>query len=150
MASRKPLVIVGGEKQELPSNDDLSITKSVQIIVFPKSDSVTSGTFKSEPIYIPLELDGANLIGVFAAVDVSGTGSVTSIQVRNVTKSANMLSTELTIDSGEKTSGTAATPAVIDTLNDHVSSNDELAINITLVPATAPKGLIVILRFRVP
>jgi hypothetical protein len=61
-----------------------------------------------------------------------------------------MLSTKLTIDSGETGSDTAATPAVINTSYDDVATNDLLRIDIDAISTTAPKGLIVTLEFRLP
>ena len=61
-----------------------------------------------------------------------------------------MLSTKITIDSGETGSDTAATAAVIDTSNDDVASWDVLRIDVDAVSTTAAKGLIVTLEFRLP
>jgi hypothetical protein len=58
-----------------------------------------------------------------------------------------MLSTKLTIDSGETGSDTAAAAAVINTSNDHVNTNDMLRIDIDAVHTTAAQGLIVTLGF---
>lgn len=95
------------------------------------------------------DMGGMNLVRVFAGVStVSSSGAVT-VQVRNVTQSADMLSTALTIDSGEKSSLTAATPAVIDTANDDVAAGDEIRIDVDGA-GTGAKGLLVKLWFAYP
>ena len=61
-----------------------------------------------------------------------------------------MLSTKLTIDSGETGSDTAATPAVIDANNDDVALHDLLRIDVDATATTKAKGLIVTLGFGLP
>lgn len=97
---------------------------------------------------VPKELDGMDLVDCEATVYTAGTTNTTDIQIRNKTDSVDMLSTKLTIDSGETDSSTAATPAVIDTDNDDVAEADVLAIDIDQVSDTAPKGLVISLTFK--
>ena len=61
-----------------------------------------------------------------------------------------MLSTKLTIDSGETGSNTAATAAVIDTTKDDVATNDVLRIDYDQVSTTAPLGSVITLGFDPP
>lgn len=96
---------------------------------------------------IPPELNGMVITGVFAAVITAGTTNTTDIQIRNVTDSVDVLSTKLTIDSGETTSATAAAAAVINTSNDDVATNDIFAIDVDAVSTTPAKGLIVRITF---
>ena len=91
-----------------------------------------------------------DLVDVHAEVITAGTTGTTDIQIHNVTQAADMLSTKLTIDSGETGSDTAAAAAVIDTANDDVAENDMLRIDIDAVSTTAAQGLIVTLGFRLP
>mgnify|MGYP000968168542 CR=1 FL=1 len=99
---------------------------------------------------IPEELNGMNLIGVAATVYTAGTTNTTDIQIRNKTDSVDMLSTKMTIDSGETDTSTAATPAVIDTTKDDVVTGDVLAVDIDAISTTAAKGLYIELRFALP
>lgn len=99
---------------------------------------------------VPAELNGMNLTGVAATVYTAGTTNTTDIQIRNKTDSADMLSTKITIDSGETDTSTAATAAVIDTTKDDVVTGDVLAIDIDAVSTTAAKGLYIELRFELP
>jgi hypothetical protein len=77
---------------------------------------------------IPAALNGWNISSV-AASRKSGTG-VPAFQIRNVTDAVDVLSTKLTIDSGETDSSTAATPAVINTSTDDVATADQFAIDV--------------------
>lgn len=74
---------------------------------------------------IPSDFNGWNITAVAAVCD-SGTG-VPAFQLRNVTDSVDVLSTKVTIDSGEVSSYTAATAPVIDTTKDDVASGDRFA-----------------------
>jgi hypothetical protein len=56
----------------------------------------------------------------------------------------------MTIDSGETSTSSAATPAVIDTSKDDVATGDVIAIDVDAISTTAAKGLIVNLIFRLP
>jgi hypothetical protein len=121
----------------------------VQARVIEFTTDITTGDGK-DYIHIPTEMDGMNLVGLHAEVITAGTTGTTDIQVHNVTQAADMLTTKLTIDSTETGSDTAATAAVIDTANDDVAENDVLRIDVDAVSTTAPKGLIVTLKFKLP
>ncbi len=110
---------------------------------------VATGDGKAD-FHVPSTLNGMNLVDVHAEVITAGTTNTTDIQIANVTQSADMLSTKLTIDSAESGSDTAAAAAVIDTGEDDVQTNDMLRIDVDAVSNTAPKGLIVTLTFRLP
>jgi hypothetical protein len=92
-------------------------------------------------------LNGANLSSVYAKVITAGTTGTTDIQIHNATDAQDMLSTKITIDSGETGSDTAAAAAVINTSYDDVATNDLLRIDIDAISTTAPKGLVIRLRF---
>ena len=91
-----------------------------------------------------------NLVAVAAAVNASGTTGTTDIQVHNVTDANDMLSTVMTIDSGETDTSTAATAAVINASNDDVATGDIIRIDVDAVSTTPPTGLVVELQFRLP
>ena len=98
-------------------------------------------------MHVPPVLDGLNLTYVHARCITAGTTNTLDVQIYNLTQTADMLSTVLTIDSGETGSDTAATPAAIDTGNDDVAVNDVLRVDIDAIHTTAGKGLIVTLGF---
>ena len=76
--------------------------------------------------FIPPGLNGWNITFV-GAVRASGGTGVPALQLRNITDGVDVLSTKVTIDSGEVYSGTAATPAAIDTSKDDVATGDQFA-----------------------
>lgn len=78
---------------------------------------------------IPAALNGWNIVTVAATRALGATG-VPSLQLRNITDGVDVLSTPITIDSGETDSSTAATPAVIDTSKDDVATADRFAIDV--------------------
>lgn len=123
----------------------------VSMLVFDDSQDVTTGDGAGDVFWrVPSVLNGWNLVGVAAHVQTAGTTNTTDIQIHNVTQAADMLSTVITIDSTEKDSATAATPAVIDATNDDVATADEIRIDVDAVSTTAPKGLLVELTFQLP
>lgn len=121
----------------------------VQIRVFEAATDTATGDGKAT-FKVPSGLDGMNLISVDAEVDTAGTTGTTDIQIHNVDNALDMLSTKLTIDSAETGSDTAATPAVINTSNDHINTNDIIRIDVDAVSTTAAKGLLITLGFQLP
>ncbi len=101
---------------------------------------------------VPAWMNGYEITDVAAAHGVAGTGTgTTTIQIHNVTQTADILSTELTIDAGETDSSTAATPAVIDAAEDDLTTGDQIAIDVDTLPSgTAPTGLSVSITVERP
>lgn len=124
-------------------------TKIVAVTCFDYTTDTATGDGKGY-FHIPASVGGMDLVSVHAEVITAGTTGTTDIQIHNVTQAADMLSTKLTIDSGETGSDTAATAAVIDTGNDDVATNDLIRIDVDAVSTTAAKGLIVTCEFRLP
>lgn len=123
--------------------------KVVQIVAF----DFTTDTATGDGAYyfvIPSSLNGMNLVEVAARVITAGTTGTTDIQIANVTDAQDMLSTKMTIDSGETSTATAATPAVINATYDDVATDDLLRVDVDAVSTTKAKGLIVTLIFRLP
>jgi hypothetical protein len=99
-------------------------------------------------LHIPADLDGLSLVEVHAENETAGTTGTMSIQFRNVTQAVDMLSTLLTIDTGETGSDTAAAAAVIKSDGSEiVAENDMLAIDVDAVHTTEALGLLVTLGF---
>lgn len=99
---------------------------------------------------VPTTVNGMDLVRIYGRNITAGTSGVTTIQIANVTDGVDMLSTKLTIDSGETGSDTAATPAVIDTTKDDVVTNDLLRVDVDTITGTPAQGLIIVLEFRLP
>ena len=97
-------------------------------------------------VTIPSTLDGKNLSSAQAHVYTAGTGSLTTVQLHNLTDGQDMLSTPITIDASEKDSSTAATPSVTGSYNG-VSTADVIRIDVDVV-ATSTLGLEVRMVFN--
>jgi len=123
--------------------------RTVQVTCFDYTTDTATGDGKGY-FHIPASMNGMNLTAVHAEVITAGTTGTTDIQVANVTQAADMLTTKITIDSTETGSDTAVTPAVIDTANDDVATNDLIRIDVDAVSTTAAKGLIVTCEFQLP
>jgi hypothetical protein len=74
---------------------------------------------------------------VGATVDTAGVTNLTTIDINN--NGTTILSTKITIDTGEKTSRTAATPSVISSPN--FKLGDIITFDVDAVQTTAAKGL---------
>lgn len=98
--------------------------------------------------FAPSAMNGMNLVRAIAMVETPGTTNPTTIQVRNLTKypSNDVLSTAISIASGDS----KATVGTVNTLYDDVSTDDKIKVYITAVSTTKPKGLWVVLEYRIP
>lgn len=94
--------------------------------------------------FVPATLNGLNLLSANACLVDPATGAST-IQIHNVTQAADMLSSLITIDSGEPCSYTG-TPGVVDTGNDDVATGDGIRVDLDSV-GTVARGLNVTLTF---
>lgn len=118
-----------------------------QVVVFAPGVNNATGDGKYY-IHVSKAMDGKDLTHVHAEVIVAGTTGVLTVQVHNLTDAADMLSTELTVDTGETGSDTAAAPHVVDTAADAVAEDDVLRIDIDTVHTTPATGLILTLQFK--
>ena len=121
----------------------------IQIVATNYTTSCSTGDGKAY-FHIPPALNGMNLVYVHGRNITAGTTGTMDIQIANVTDTVDMLSTKITIDSTETGSDTAATPAVINTANDDVATNDLLRIDFDAVHTTPAKGAIITLGFQLP
>ena len=100
-------------------------------------------------LHITPDLGGTDLVYVHHRVITAGITGTTDVQVHNVTDAVDMLTTKVTINSGD-TGSEDGTPAVIDTTNDDVAENDLLRLDFDAVSTTPPKGSIFTLGFQYP
>ncbi len=122
-------------------------TSPVRFEIKVTSDSEALATGDGQFIFaIPKDLNGANLVDAQAYVTTVSSSGLPTVQIRNVTQTADMLTTKITIDASEFTSYTAATPRVIDASNDDVATGDLIAIDVD-VAGTGTMGLGVLLGF---
>jgi len=92
-------------------------------------------------VTIPSSLDGKRLASANAHVYTVGTGgSITNVQLHNLTDAVDMLSTPITIDLNEKDSSTAATQPVVNSSTNLISTGDVIRIDVDAV-ATNTLGL---------
>jgi hypothetical protein len=78
---------------------------------------------------VPPAINGWNITHVSAMRKAGGTG-VPAFQLRNVTDSVDVLTTKVTIDTSEVTSGTAAVAPVINTAVDDVATYDIFVVDV--------------------
>jgi hypothetical protein len=123
--------------------------KVVQIRVFDVAIDTATGDRKATFV-VPSSMHLMNLVEVHGEVDTAGTTNTLDVQLRNVTQTADMLSTKLTIDTGETGSDTAATGYVINASEDDLATYDVIAVDVDAVHSTAAKGLVVTMIFRLP
>jgi O-glycosyl hydrolase len=116
--------------------------------VIEEATAVATGDGKMH-VTIPAELNGMNLVAVGAHVYTVSSSGTPEVQIHNLTDSADMLTTTLTIDASENDSKDATTSAVIDTDHDDVATGDVLRIDVDTA-GTGTKGLEVRMSFRMP
>ena len=124
--------------------------KVIQMVVVDFAIALTTGNGKFY-FHVPSTLNGFNIVDVHAEVISAPAGSTIIIQLHNLTATADILSTLLTIDASETGSDTAATAAVISGSEDDLTTNDVIRVDIDQIgSSTAGSGLIVTLICRLP
>ena len=112
------------------------------------SDITTLTTGDSKFIDTVLEhLDGYNILSIHAAVTTPSTSGVPEFRVYNLTKSAYILSTNMTIDINEYSSYTAAVQPVVNNANKLVNTGDRLRFDIVNA-GTGTKSLTFIFKLQ--
>ena len=110
------------------SGGGASVTTAIPIAVSDEATALTTGVAKVT-FRMPFAF---TLTGVRASVTTAPTGSVLTVDINE--GGTSILSTKLTIDAGEKTSTTAATPAVIS--DTALADGAEITIDIDTVGST--------------
>lgn len=127
-SSGQVLKVIGGAPAWAAEGGGASVTTAIPIAVSDESTALTTGTAKVT-FRMPFAF---TLTSVRASVTTAPTGSVLTVDINE--GGASILSTKLTIDASEKTSTTAATPAVI---SDAALADDaEITIDIDTVGST--------------
>jgi hypothetical protein len=96
---------------------------------------------------IPSIIDGYNLTGAWATCITAGVTGTMTVQLRNVTLGADMLTTLISIDSGDTDSLTAAVQPVIDPGYQQVFDGNIIAIDVDAIHTTPAKGLLITMEF---
>ena len=126
-------------KSIIPNNISAFVERTLIVKCVNDSIAPTTGNGIAH-ITIPSSLNNKRLKSTEAHVYTVGTGgSITNVQIHNLTDGVDILSTPITIDLNEKDSSTAATPNVI-SANNLVSTADVLRIDVDAV-ATNTLGL---------
>jgi len=120
-----------------------------EVTCFDYETSCATGNGKGY-FHVPAGLNGMNLVEVHALCITAGTTNTMDVQIHNLTDTQDMLSTVITIDTTEKGSDSAATPAVINASYDDVATNDTIRIDVDAIHSTPAEGLIVTLGFQLP
>jgi len=133
--------------------------KIVEVEVFAAGTAATTGDGKAY-FYVPAALNGMNLIGVNAQVYTAGTTNTLNVDIARCAAAAtgnvcsgtvaDMLTTNITVDSGENSSNNAAAAPVIDTANDDVATGQVIRFDIDAIQTTPSQGLVVSLWFQLP
>lgn len=139
-------VSIGTVGQVLQSNGSAPVWVSGEryIPMYLNSDvALTTGDYQGW-FPVPSGINGWNITSVLS-MRSSGTG-VPSFQLRRIRSGASVdvLSTQSTIDSGEVTSVTAATPAVINTANDDLATGDILATDVDASGTSTLRAVLVV------
>ncbi len=129
------------------TEDDGIIWASVPIGALGDDVVVATGV-----AYIPIPESFSNFLIHRVVFDVysAGSGGTTEVQVSRDRGGTvvSTLSTRVSIDSGEKSSLTAATPYVINTANDDLLTGDRLRIDVAVASTTKAKGGIVTIGIK--
>lgn len=120
----------------------------ISIKVFDDATAATTGDGKVK-FQLPVEFNGWNLVDVEAYVTGASSSGALTIQVRNITQAADILSTAITIDESELSSLTAATPPAINASEDDYTTGDQIAIDVDGA-GTSAEGLGVLLTYQLP
>lgn len=111
-------------------------------------DALTTGDGKFH-FFCPTELVGMNLVDCSAGVSTVSSSGIPTFQLHNLTQTADILSTKLTIDASEKHSKDATTAVVIDGAQDDIQEGDEIRIDCD-VAGTGTKGVQIDMVFQLP
>jgi hypothetical protein len=125
-------------------------TKYIYLPVADSNTAPSTGDGKAH-VVIPADLAGFDIVAVLGCVTtVSSSGTPTFALRRLRSGSAvDVLSTNVTIDVSEYTSGSAATPPVINTSNDDLAAGDILLVDLDVV-GTSAKGHGLLVSVRLP
>jgi len=128
----------------------VDMKRTVEIVLLDGDTDLSAGDdFPAFYWTVPALLNGYNITDVDFAVETASSSGAPSFQLHNVTRSVDILSTNCTIDANELTSYTAATPAVINTSQDHLATGDQIRFDCDN-DGTGTKGCTVIITVEKP
>jgi len=123
----------------------VALERCVLLKVYDEASAISTGDGKMY-FAVPNALSGANLTSAGAHLYTSGSGK-TTVMIHNLGSAADMLSSHVEIDTGEKDSVNASSAAAIDTSNDGVAAGEAIRVDVDSA-ASGAKGLEVRLTFH--
>jgi len=121
-------------------------TVYMKVLAEDAAPTVTNGLMH---FTVPSELNGMNLIDADAVVKTASSSGLPTFGIYNLTDTVEMLSTDITLDTTELNSYTAATQPVVDAAHDDVVTGDIIRIDCSVI-GTGTLGLDIILVFGLP
>ena len=121
-----------------------------RVISIPLCDGATAcATGSGVSFQVQTELDNYILSGATLSVGSFGTTNTQTVQVQNITDNTKFFTTNISVDSGEASSLTAATPYVLGTNAARtISAGDILVVRTDAVHSTPAKAVTLNLVFR--
>ncbi len=116
-------------------------------VIIPLCDAATACAAGSGSSFIVRgTLSGATITNIYMDAAYTGTTGTMTVQLRNITRAVDILSTKVQLDSAEPSSDTAATPAVIG--NATLKFGDIIVPFIAAVHTTPAKGVSITLHTK--
>lgn len=130
-------------KQKTTDSADSYITRYIELRCIDAGTDITIGTNKWGDFRVPVAM---TVLGVGAYVDTAATGAnLLTVDINEA--GTTIISTKITLDSGEKTSETAATPPVIS--DSSIAADAIITVDVDQIGnTTAGKGLVVWLKVK--
>ena len=120
----EPLPVVQSGITSKTTVDDVA-ARAVKVVQFAASDESTALTTGTAKIVLRMP-HALTLTEVRASLGTASSSGAVTVDINK--NGSSILSTKLTVDQGEKTSTTAATPAVISTAS--LGDDDEITVDI--------------------
>jgi hypothetical protein len=98
---------------------------------------------------VPAAVNGMNITSVHIAVYTPSSAGVVTVQLHNLSRSSDILSTPATIDQGEFNSYTAAVPAVVAAAQKNLVTGERIRVDVDGA-GTGVRGLDVIILAELP
>ena len=161
MGSFLPTPEPDGRYRFVPANSAVAVASTVAASVYGQKEITIAGVASGSNtavadgtvgVVVPASMNGMNLVAAVVAVYAPGTTGTTDFQLRRsrAGTDVDMLSTKLTVDSGEYSSATAAAAAVIDATKDDVATGDIIFLDCDAVASTEATGSFATLTFATP
>lgn len=115
------------------------------LVTDPNGADLATGDGKAY-LTVPAAWNGKSVLSIHAGLTTASSSGTPTVQVARIRGGTpvDVLSTAITIDANELNSYTAATPPVVNTANDDLSTGDLLRVD-TDVAGTGAKGLMVMI-----